>query len=368
MKVCYLINQLAPGGAPTLLLDLVKNSPKEISHTVCFIEGDDSLVPELRSAGVEIVDFDAQFKFDPRALYRMFKVFNNNEYDVLHAHLPYSQTLGRLCGTYGGCDSIISTQHNVPENYHPITRTLEYITRPLDSATVAVSEGVEEGFRGDSHQYDGTLDGQWCTIYNGIDVEKFRNEVSESDVNSVTEQWSLNDGPIFLNIARYTPPKSQVDLVEAMETVVAELPESQLFIVGWGELENKLRTRVAEFGLEDHITISGRVPEVYPYFSLADVFVSSSVFEGLPISLIEASASSLPIVATDIRGVREVIDEGENGFLVPPNSPAELGDAMVRMVEEEISDYGKASLQKALDKFSIEETTDKYTNIYRGNF
>jgi len=366
MDVCYLINQLAPSGAPTLLLDVVRaTEDADVSYTVCFVEGDDSLVPELESTGADVVDFDAKFKFDPRALVRLARFFRRHEFDVLHAHLPYSQTIGRLAAAQGSVGAVVSTQHNVPANYHPVTRTLERATRPLDDATVAVSTGVERAFRGDAHRYDGTLDDGWCTIYNGIDVKGFARDVADADPTAVAADVAGAD-PLFLDVARYVPAKSQETLVDAMADVVADLPDAHLLLVGWGPREEALRDRVRERDLADHVTVTGRVPSVHPYYAAADAFVSSSTFEGLPITHLEAMAAGLPLVATAIPGVEEVVVDGETGRLVPPGNPAEIADAMVEVAEPNRRNcYGRAGYERAGSEFHIRETVDAHLRLYR---
>ena len=367
MHVCFLINQVAPGGAPTLLLDLVRNTEDSaISYTLCVIEGDRSLVSDFEDAGVDVVDFRAAFKFDPRALYRMLRFFRNCEFDIIHAHLPYSQTLGRVFGRLGGHRAIVSTQHNVPSNYHPVTRILERFTRGLDARTVAVSEGVEEAFTGMSARYEPGQPRQWCTIYNGIDVESFHEDVRESDPRTVRQQWDVDADRIYLNISRYVEAKSQTDLIKAMTKVVKTEPDSHLFIVGWGPLENELKATVESCGLEQSITITGKVPTVHEYYALADVFVSSSVFEGMPIAHLEAMAAGLPLVATAIPGVTEVLVDGENGILVPPECPEQLADAMIEVSgSNSRTQYGIKSLQRAQEEFSIKLTVESHIALYR---
>jgi len=366
MHVCYLINQLAPGGAPTLLLDLIENTDDEdVSYTVCYIEGDDDLVRDLRAAGAEVVGLGANFKFDPRALYRLAGFFFKQEFDVLHTHLPYAQSLGRFFGRLGNVETIISTQHNVPENYHPITRTLERSTRRMDDATIAVSEGVERAFRGHSHRFDGSLDDGWCSIYNGIHVEEYNASVEEADPLSVAPDIDSNT-LVYLNVARYVPAKSQVDLIDAMSIVAESVPNAHLFIVGWGDREESLRKRVSQHGLENHVTVTGRVPSVFEYYSLADVFVSSSIFEGLPITHLEAMAADLPIIATGIPGVEEVVVDGKTGRLVPPNSPHDLADAMIELTETDTrEEMAAAGFCRVSELFSITDTVTNHLQLYR---
>lgn len=364
MHVCFLINQVAPGGAPTLLLDIVRNTDdSDISYTVCVIEGDRSLVEDFENAGAEVVDFRAVFKFDPCALFRMLRFFRRQQFDIIHAHLPYAQILARTFGRLGGHDTIVSTQHNVPENYHPITRTLERLTRPFDSRTIAVSEGVERAFTGDSARYELGQDRQWCTIYNGIDVDEFHQTVVDAEVQSVREQWDVDTEYIYLNISRYVSAKAQTDLLAAMTDVVAQEPDSHLFVVGWGPLEDDLCAAVESYGIDDHVTITGKVPTVHEYYALADAFVSSSVFEGMPIAHLEAMAAGLPLVATDIPGVNEVVVAGENGLLVPPKQPDRLAAAMLD-IRSESATYGAASLQRVRNEFSIEETVQTHLMLY----
>lgn len=367
MHICFLINQIAPGGAPTLLLDIIRHTENlDISYTLCVIEGDRSLINEFENADVEVVDFQATFKFDPRALYRMFRFFRRRQFDILHAHLPYSQTLGRVFGRLGSHHTMVSTQHNVPDNYNPVTRTLERLTRRLDTRTVAVSEGVEQAFTGDSARYRRGQQRQWCTIYNGIDVESFRQKVTVADPHAVREQWDVEASLIYLNISRYVEAKSQMDLIVAMADVVKAEPDSHLFIVGWGPLKDQLRAAVESHGLEGHITITGKVPTVHEYYALADVFVSSSVFEGMPIAHIEAMAAGLPLVATDIAGVNEVITPNENGLLVPPEQPEQLAKAMLELRDrEDRNQLGNTSFQRAQTEFSVAETVDTHLTMYR---
>lgn len=367
MHVCHLVNQLAPGGAPTLILDLVRlTDTSEVTFTVCFIEGEDSLVSDFEDAGAHIVDFDAAFKFDPRALAHLARFLRSEDIDVLHTHLPYSQTLGRVFGQLGGIDCLVSTQHNVPGARHPVTRTLEQVTRPLDAATVAVSQGVERAFTGRSRPFDGRVHGQWCTIANGVDVTAFNERVGDADPKGVADQWGVDAETVYLNVSRYVPAKSQRDLVAAMDELVDTDDDVHLFVVGWGELEDDLRAAVSEHGLESHVTVTGRVPEVYDYYALADVFVSASAFEGLPLTHLEAMAAELPVVATDIRGVREVVVDGETGRLVPVGDPAALANAMRDFTSpDHQAAVARAGFEHCRSMFDVADAAEAYLRLYR---
>ena len=365
MHICHLINSLEHGGAETHLLEMARANQAaetDLSMTVCAIEANAPLAAEFRDIGVEVQNFGAAFKFDPRSVVRMTKYFKRNEFDILHIHLPLAHTLGRLVGRISGIEVIVSTQHNVADNYHPITGTLEKLTRPLDTRTVAVSEGVRQSFstpfHGSGHP--------WETIYNGIDVEAYNDEVTASDLSDITEKWDITDELVFLNVARYQPEKSQVDLIDAMAEVTEQHPNTKLLMVGRGDLEDKLRRRIREKGLEAHVKLTGFVPSVVEYYALADVFVSSSIREGHPITLLEAMAAELPVVGTAIPGVDELVVDGETGLLAPPQSPAALADRLLKLTNStKREQFGQAGFERIRDNFDISQTLESHIELYR---
>ncbi|GAA5433779.1 glycosyltransferase [Haloarcula japonica] len=374
IRVCFLINKLAPDGAPTIVLNLVERAQKQnFDCTVCFFGGDDTLRQDFEDAGARVVDFGAVGEypqFDPRSIPRLLRFFHQASFDILHCHLPYSQALGRLVGSVSDVDHIVSTQHNVPANYHPIERVAERITRSLDSRTVAVSKGVQTAFTGSSGIFDSDTQGRWSTIPNGIDVDAFASSVGSTDGSTVREEWGISDSdPLYLNVARYEPQKGQRTLIEAMKGVVDHSTSAHLLIVGWGSLESSLRTKVDDAGLSDAVTITGRVPEIHGYYAAADVFVSASAFEGLPVTILEAMAAECPVVATDINGVREVVLDGETGRLVPPDEPMQMAAAMREFTDKMTRErFGKQGYERVHDQFTVEQMVNRYLRLYSSLF
>jgi glycosyltransferase involved in cell wall biosynthesis len=370
IEVCYLINHLAPDGAPTVVESLVEEiGADDIEFTVCFFGGDDTLQSNLEAAGARVRNFGATTdypQFDPRSLPAMVDFFSGASFDILHCHLPYAQTLGRLVAHLGDIDHVVSTQHNVPSNYHPVERVAERATRRLDAATVAVSGGVESAFTG-AEPTAPTERGAWGTIQNGIDVEAFAASVAAADGGSVREEWDVADAdPLFVNIARYQPQKDQMALIEAMDRVADTLPSAHLLVVGWGTLEAELRAAVRERGLTDSVTVTGRVPEIHGYYAAADAFVLSSEFEGLPVTLLEAMAAGCPVVATDIPGVTEVVVDGETGRLVPPGDHEGLAEALLDMGDATRREaFGAAGRERVEGQFSVERMADDHVELYR---
>lgn len=364
LRVCLVINSLSHGGAEHLLVDLVEAIDRtEVAFTIVHM-GEDALTEPLREAGATVQRINEQFRFEPSVLSQLSYFLHKNSFNLVHLHLPYSQTIGRIAATLAGGIPVVSTQHNVPANYHPVTRTTERITRPLDAATVAVSQGVERSFTGGAHKpNEPNLDDQWCTIYNGIDVRSFRDQVSASPTAELKEKYGINDEQtVFLNVGRYVEVKSQRDLIKGFEQMGES--DAHLFIVGHGPLEKDLRAAGREASGQIHVT--GEVSRVYPYYAVADAFASTSRAEGMPVTLLEAMAAELPVIATDIAGTREVVVDGKTGHLYPYGDIKQLRELLRFFTSlDSQSRYGSAGLDRAHNVFDVKHMAEAYLKLYQ---
>ena len=360
INICHVVGSIGHGGRESLLEEIIKESPEHLDYVVCGMRVRDGYEARFEQLGAETVSFQAESDRDLKALLRMARFFYNRTFDIIHAHGPNAQIPSRLISPVSG-SSVISTVHGVPSMFPEKLLRLERLTRPIDARTVAVSNGVKHAFIGDSASR------QWQTIQNGIDVDAFQRDVSASDTSSIEDQYRISeDDFVYLNIGRYVPPKAQLDLIEATAVLVEDRSDVHLFIVGGrGAMEGRLRNRVEEYGLTDHITVTGQVDDIHPFYARADVFVSSSVGEGLPIVQLEAMAAQLPVIATDIPGVRELVVDGETGILVPPKSPARLANAMLEITNrDDLARFGGAGYDRVRESFHISNTVSDYVSLY----
>lgn len=352
MHVCHLINSLSVGGGERFVANLVA-ADRTTTYTVCVLEDEANLAPEIRRSGAEVYLCGERFRFDPRALVRLRRQLKRRRIDLLHTHLPYAQVVGRVTTPGTGIRSIVSTQHSHQQMYHPVMRTLEQLTAGRDDATVAVSEGVRASFSGSRTGRN------WRTIHSGIDAQEFRRRVA---AQSETERGST--GPVFLNVGRCVPPKAQSVLIEAMPHVTAELPGAKLLIAGDGPLREALQSQVSERGLEEDVHLLGHVSPVETCYATADVFVSSSQIEGLPMTVLEAMAAELPVVASDIPGISEVVVHGKTGYLVRPDEPSRLARAMIETARDDPRQMGRAGFARVRERFSIDRMLASYLDLY----
>jgi len=195
--------------------------------------------------------------------------------------------------------------------------------------------------------------GSFAVIPNGVDPKWL--EYSDSGLEART---TGRDGPILLTVARIHPSKGLDTLISAMKILTEKVRGITLVVVGPpGDqgYESMLRHRVKVLGLEQFVQFAGQVPhrDMPSFYSRCDVFVLPSIHESQPIALLEAMAFGRPVVATDLPGVREILEQGKAGILVPPGDPARLADAIGRILTDE-----RLALQLGQAGRSIARTRD----------
>lgn len=366
MEICHFINGVGNAGAENLLARIVEAADSdETSYTVLYLGTYHDLADRIEAAGADLICLAARTdppQLDPALPFRFAKVIRQHDFDIVHTHNPYTHILARTVGKALGDFEVVSTQHLIKHALNPALSAGGDLTRSYETASIAVSQGVQQSFTDESNLYtEAGLQDDWCTVYNGIQVDEFNEQVADAQPPDHDP-----DELSFVNVGRYTPQKCQRVLIDAMPMVTETLPHAQLYLIGGsGELEGSLRERATEQGVADAVTITGFVPEIEPYYALADVFVSSSVSEGLPMTILEAMSSELPVIGTDIPGVTEMIIDGESGYLVPPNEPSAMADAMCSMAEETTRrQFGRRGYEIATERFDIRQTVASYHDIY----
>lgn len=368
MKICHFITTLARGGAEHQLLRLLTSFEEEsLNHEICYIGQEHHMREEFEAAGIPVTNLAGSSKSDFVSVARRLRRFlQDGEFDILHNHQVHPGVIGRIVAKTVDLDGVITAHQNVSFNYDYATRLAEITTRPLDDITVGVSEGVTQSF--DTNVVEKAVN-RWCdwrTIPNTIDVNQFNEEVTDTDEKTVYEQWDIEPtSVIFLNVGRYAEQKNQRRLLKAMDTLVSERPDVHLLIVGWGELEDELTSLTEELGIEDSVTITGKVSDMAPLYSAADVFVLPSLYEGLSVASVEAMAAELPIIGTNVPGINEVVEDSQNGYLCDPDDWNTLADRMLDLTDEDKQQsMGKNSFKIVTSKYAIENTKNEYMKIY----
>jgi glycosyltransferase involved in cell wall biosynthesis len=211
---------------------------------------------------------------------------------------------------------------------------------------------------------DGVPAARTVTVHEGIDLER----VAMAPPANLHEQLFLpHQAPIVGNVAALVPHKGQRHLIEAAALVVRKVPDARFVIAGEGELRPTLERQIREHRLEKHVLLAGFRPDVLSLHKAFDIFVMSSITEGLGTSLLDAMAAGKPIVATATGGIPEVVVDGDTGILVPARNDAALADAIVRLLKDPAlrERMGKAGRARAGQRFSAERMLKETLRVYQ---
>jgi glycosyltransferase involved in cell wall biosynthesis len=211
---------------------------------------------------------------------------------------------------------------------------------------------------------DGVPEARAVTVHEGIDVAR----VAAAPPANLHEDLFLPHGaPLIGNVAALVPHKGQRHLIEAAALVVRQVPDARFVIAGEGELRPALERTIREHRLEKHVLLAGFRPDVLSLHKAFDIFVMSSITEGLGTSLLDAMAAGKPIVATNAGGIPEVVVDGATGFLVQPRDHQAMATAIVRLLKDAglRQRIGNAGAARARDKFSAERMVEQTLDVYR---
>ena len=277
---------------------------------------------------------------DPRALVRLGRFLRAWRPDVLHGHMVHANLLARLSRLVARTPMVVSTIHNQDEGSQ--WRYVAYrLTDRLGDVTTTVSRvAVAESIRRGAVSANSIR-----LVPNGIrTIEYDRDEALRAVTRSALD---LGDRFTWLAVGRLVPAKGYGDMLAAFAQARALHPDAELLIAGAGPQEESIRADA----------------------QAADAFVMSSRWEGLPMVLLEAGASSLPIVTTDVGGSRDAVVDGVSGFVTPVADPGAVGRAMSRVMElgaEDRQSMGAAGRAHVCREFDIEAVVDTWEALYRG--
>jgi len=277
--------------------------------------------------------------------------------DVVHAHLGYAATLVPVAARLAGLPCV-ATLHHLPQDLPPVERLKERLSVRVPARLgrlVLVSQVAHDEFavrHGPARQ-------SWRVIHNGIDLSRFGQPVTASQ--------SPGRPPTWLAVAALRRPKGHLDLLAAWSELVRTHPSARLLVAGDGPERSAVESAVLRLGLERSVELLGSRDDIPSLLKHVDGVVSASHTEALPTALIEASAASLPVVATDVGGTVEVVVHGSTGLLAPARRPEQLAGALRQLVGDPARrvDLGRAGRLHVGARFAMQPWVDRLLSLYR---
>jgi glycosyltransferase involved in cell wall biosynthesis len=309
--------------------------------------------------GLELVPIAPKTEMDLSAAWRLSRLVKQLQPDVLHAHDPHAVAMAALALS-------MSTQLAKPPliaarrvDFHLKGNALSRWKYRQVDCFICASDAIKRMLIA-----DGVPAARAVTVHEGIDLGRV-DAAPKADLHA--ELWLPHGSPIVGNVAALVPHKGQRHFIEAAALVVKKIPDARFVIAGEGELRPALERQIKDHHLEKHVFLAGFRPDVLSVHKAFDIFVMSSVTEGLGTSLLDAMACAKPVVATTAGGMPEVVADGRTGLLVPPRDQAAMADAIVRLLTGAAAraEMGAAGLVRVQTKFSAERMVQDTLDVYK---
>ncbi len=353
IKIAYVVPALDAGGAERFILDLINNLDRAVfSPTLILFDHGGFFVAEAEAAGIDLVILKKRFKFDPINFCQLRRALKRLRPSIVHTQLG-GDLYGRLAARMLHIPVIVSTEQNVQPRESGLMRRLKAWTGKWANQVVAISRAV----KADMEKRYSLPAAKTRVIYNGLEIKKFLLE----------ERRPVGAKIILGSLGRLTPQKNYSLLLGAL----AKLPliNWECRLAGEGELRPQLEAQIKELNLTDKVRLVGLKRNVKEFLSDLDIFVLPSSWEGLGIVLLEAGLAGLPVVASDVDGIKEIISDGDNGRLFVSGNVADLAakleDFIKNINQPEIKRLGDNLRASVKERFDIRNIVNQYQDLYQ---
>lgn len=295
------------------------------------------------------------------SILKLRKLLIEENVDIIHTHCPSPDAYGRVAAILANVPVIINTLHSTSYSNYLVNRFLSYPA----NLHIAVSEAVKKWSVANLKLQNKKIK----VIHNAINIEEF----AKSRVNKSRKKKELGidiEKTVITTVGRLTKQKGQIYLIKAADQILKAGIDAEFLIIGEGELRQNLENLTKDLHLEDRIHFLGVREDVNELLGISDIFVLPSLCEGFGIVIIEAMAAGVPVIASNIDGIKEVIEDKKTGLLVPSKSPKEIANGVIYLLEstKKVQSMTKRASEKVKKKFSIDRMVKEYENVYEGYF
>jgi len=363
LNVCIIVPKLQIGGAEVQVLYLVKNLDRSIFRVMlCSLtRGDEAMEREAAGVVDHIYHLDFRWRKSPVSLKRLVDFLKRERIDIVHGHLPLADFLGRIAGRFASVPIMITTEHGKHLWKNPFHLAAERLMNHFTDARICVSRDIMDI----RMKREGTPESKLRYIPNAVDVSKFESVPAEKASLMSEFGWRAEE-PFVVSVGRLVEAKNYPLLIDAIDILRRSMPDVRCLIVGEGDCREHIEERISERNIGSNAKLAGERRDVARILAAADVFVLSSIREGLPVSLLEAMAAGKAVVATEAGGIPDAVNNEENGILVPVNEAEALARALQRVLADEALRERLASRARkdVAERFSAEATARMVGDIY----
>ena len=359
-RVLQVVLSLNPGGTERLVIELTRRLCDVIPMAVCCLDEAGEWAAALTRAGVTVESLRRQQGFDARLGLDVRRIARAHRASLMHCHHYSPFVYASLARMSGAKCRVVYTEHGRLSDAQPSLkrRAANVLFSRFADRVFAVSDDlrrhlVEEGFSPQAVN----------VIYNGIDVGP---RVNGTTSNRIREQLNLSPSALIIgSVGRLDPVKDIGTLLAATAHARRNLP-AELIIIGDGPERSRLEAAAVENGLEQHVHFLGYRSDARDWLGACDVYVNTSVSEGISLTILEAMAARLPVIATQVGGTPEIIDS-TCGILVPVRDAQAVAGALVQLARDpqRRRQLGHAARTRVEERFTLERMIQQYCDVYR---
>lgn len=360
--ILHVIDTTGPGGAETIFIDLATRLPEDSYRSIVSIRGKGWVYEELGRRGLEPVILDAKGSFNWRYLLRLVGLIRREKVDLIQSHLLGSNVYCSLAGLITR-KPVVATFHGTVDidNVEKLGSLKFGLINAGASCVVAVSDSLRRDIADKTSLRKNTTE----LIYNGIVTADYRRPRS----NALRQKFSWSEDEIIVGSLGNIRPAKGYDILLQAAALLEQGPRSYRFVIA-GQCNTSLYDELLrlrrDLGLDDRVLFLGFIDDAADFLSSVDLFLSSSISEGLPLSAIQAMVAALPIVATRCGGYLELVTDRENGWLVDIGDPQAIASAIENLSgDNELREVlGKQARKHAIETFDMSVMLDHYERIY----
>jgi glycosyltransferase involved in cell wall biosynthesis len=373
IRLLWLLDTLGIGGAEGLAIPFARSLDRSRFQLYVGCHGkleNSSVERELRRLGVPVFEVGARNLRDRAAFKRLVELVKREEINVVHAHLTYSAVWSALLSRATGIPSFASL-HVAPAATREFRKTLRFrlatdfrdrlmrfVLNRWSNGVIAVSAALRQTYL----EGGGLRPGKVQVVHNGIELARFRRDRAETRARLERELDIPSGVPILVTVSVLRPAKG----IEVLLDTVRRVPDAYFLIVGGGPKEEEFHGLAAKSGVGERVRWAGFRTDVDALLAGCDVFVHPSLADAFPTVLLEAMAAGLPVVASGVGGIPEIVLPGVTGELVPPGDPDALASALNALLADrgKMARMSEAAQERAQREFSAEAWLARLGQLY----
>lgn len=361
LRVCQLITELGPAGAERCVYELSRRLDKDRFDVQVVALRDGEVAEWLEKAGIKVTVLGVHSKFDVIKLGKLARLLRREQIDLLHTHLFHADLAGRPAAYLADVPHVVHTIHVAEARFRPWQFAYSRLMANACDRLICVSDSVYEFHP----RRTGLPNWRYSVIPNGIDANAFTHDTSAR--KRLRKEWGLSDDqPCLAFVGRLDYQKGIDTLMAAVSHLGARGAPIDLVVAGNGSQRRIVSNFIKHGEGGSQCRMLGFVSDVRSLLSAADLVVMPSRWEGLPIVAVEAMSAGLPVIATRVAGLKEVVVDGETGLLIEPNNGAVLADTIESLLgdAELRKKLGQAGRARVLEHYSIAANIAAHEKLY----